>query len=664
MSALVSIVIPTYNQAQYLKIALESLLAQTYGHWEAIVVNNFSNDDTQKVVESFSDPRIRFYNFSNGGVIAKARNEGIRHAKGEYVAFLDSDDTWYPRKLELCLPLFERADLVWHGTRIVKEGKTLTFINNTQILRPSFEQLLYRGNCVATSSVIVKKSALEEVGSFKEIPDYVTAEDYDLWLRLAHAGFRLELLPTVLGDYLVHSSGASRNAYRNLKAASAVVHAHHKRLGQNGFSAARNLLDRESSLLRGAGATASVASEHALAVRFLVNAVQTYPLGVKNYIALLRELFLCFPNARKLSLAVFSLCFFFVANTLYFRELTLAIAESGEDFLPGMLYYTHIIADYKAYIGNIELMKLGEFKLGLNNNTGVAFIYFGLMKFIGLDTEHLPYLAFALNNVLILLSFFLFRKILFKLELPRHYQWFFFLNPALVYYSQLVYKEIPSLFFILLLTYGLMQRRWFGVVVASLASALVRLQLSPVGILAFIGYRMRSFLPFALCVYILISLAGAVLFKPEILSYQYGAMGEGVVGITSALNEKYFIGSLLLNPLKAVQYYYDVIRSVSFVDFGESHIDIYKLRDVPFALFLLFLTPALLRCFLNIRYFMSTHARALMVVILMYVTVLFLNPIVHARYLFPISYLCVLLGLFVKKGRGRFGGAREPSLLQ
>ena len=89
---LVSIVIPTYNHANYLSKALQSVLDQTYKNWEAIVIDNHSTDDTNEVINRYVDPRIKYLKIHNCGVIAKSRNVGIQTAKGEWIAFLDSDD--------------------------------------------------------------------------------------------------------------------------------------------------------------------------------------------------------------------------------------------------------------------------------------------------------------------------------------------------------------------------------------------------------------------------------------------------------------------------------------------------------------------------------------------------------------------------------------------
>ena len=99
MAPLFAVVIPTYNQADYLKEAIDSVLAQSFTDFEIVVVNNHSTDNTREVIDSFNDPRITSIDFSNDGVIGAGRNVGIRAAKSDYVCFLDSDDTWYPEKL-------------------------------------------------------------------------------------------------------------------------------------------------------------------------------------------------------------------------------------------------------------------------------------------------------------------------------------------------------------------------------------------------------------------------------------------------------------------------------------------------------------------------------------------------------------------------------------
>ncbi len=221
---LVSIVIPTYNHAHFLTEAIHSLLKQTCTAWEAIIVNNFSTDDTERVVAGFKDARIRLINFANSGVIAASRNAGIRLATAEYVAFLDSDDFWQPRKLEICLSVLKQQKLDWvcHGERWFGDGidKKVTY---GPLSRASFDALLYKGNCISTSAVVVRRSSLATLGGFNESPEFVTSEDYELWLRLAQSGAKLNFIDEILGAYRIHAGGQSRGAIRNMLATSAVV---------------------------------------------------------------------------------------------------------------------------------------------------------------------------------------------------------------------------------------------------------------------------------------------------------------------------------------------------------------------------------------------------------------------------------------------------------
>ena len=117
---LVSIIIPTYNHANFLGKALRSLLDQTFKNWEALVIDNQSSDGTNKIIKKFKDSRIKYFKISNKGIIAKSRNLGIKASKGKWIAFLDSDDWWTKNKLEVCVKNISRnVDLIYHDLEIV-----------------------------------------------------------------------------------------------------------------------------------------------------------------------------------------------------------------------------------------------------------------------------------------------------------------------------------------------------------------------------------------------------------------------------------------------------------------------------------------------------------------------------------------------------------------
>ncbi|KIC63424.1 glycosyltransferase family 2 protein [Chryseobacterium taiwanense] len=197
-----SIVIPTYNHAELIGRCIESLLCQSYQNWEAIVVNNFSEDNTIEVVERYNDPRIRLINNANGGVIAVSRNKGLSVAKGNWICFLDSDDWWYPNKLEVCLPYLNDYDLVHHNLDIYTSlGKSNKIAKGRDLEGNFYKNLLIKGNGVLNSSVIIKKEIVDWIGKISEDKMLIAVEDYDYWIRAAKVTDRFKYIKQSLGGY-------------------------------------------------------------------------------------------------------------------------------------------------------------------------------------------------------------------------------------------------------------------------------------------------------------------------------------------------------------------------------------------------------------------------------------------------------------------------------
>lgn len=214
VNPLVSVVIPTYNHARYLGRALQSVLDQTYSNWEAIVIDNHSTDNTDEVMASFSDPRISYLKIRNNGVIAASRNAGIRAAKGEWVAFLDSDDWWTSDKLQVCFGYFNgKVDLVYHDLEIISDKPRIfrrKRIKSWQVKEPVLMDLMLRGNAISNSSVVVRNSLLEKIGGINESREMIAAEDYNTWLRIAQFTNQFVYLPRRLGYYLQHNNNISQ----------------------------------------------------------------------------------------------------------------------------------------------------------------------------------------------------------------------------------------------------------------------------------------------------------------------------------------------------------------------------------------------------------------------------------------------------------------------
>lgn len=216
MTGLVSVVIPNHNYAAYVGDAVRSVHAQRDASVEVVVVDNGSTDDSLDVLRQFGDT-IRVVVQSNLGQ-SGARNAGVLAARGEFVAFLDADDSWLPTKLERCLAAFDRdptIDFVCHDETVSRDGAVLRTARYGRALDGLYERLLFEGNAVSTSAVVVRRAKLAEVGGFREDPRFDTVEDYDLWMRLAKVS-RFHFLHEVLGDYrLAEGSASSRAKYHH-----------------------------------------------------------------------------------------------------------------------------------------------------------------------------------------------------------------------------------------------------------------------------------------------------------------------------------------------------------------------------------------------------------------------------------------------------------------
>jgi glycosyltransferase involved in cell wall biosynthesis len=283
---IVTVVIPTYNHAHFLREALSSLCAQTYVDWEAIVVNNFSKDDTIAVVESFADSRIRLENFSNNGIIAASRNRGIALARGNYLAFLDSDDTWYPEKLARCMTFFDgNVGLVCHGLHWIGEQERDVFCGPEQ--RASFDALLDYGNCITPSATVVRKDWVEKVGGFSEDTEKVTSEDYHLWIKLAQAGTTMRFMSEILGQYRVHSGNQSGSVMRHLRSVLSVFEEFFPEEALRSDAVRKRMRRRYCLAYYGAGRAMQRNGQYIQSWPLLFRAIAYSPLFIKNYAAII-----------------------------------------------------------------------------------------------------------------------------------------------------------------------------------------------------------------------------------------------------------------------------------------------------------------------------------------------------------------------------------------
>tara|TARA_B100001971_G_C18223540_1_gene558814 strand:+ start:815 stop:1630 length:816 start_codon:yes stop_codon:yes gene_type:complete len=201
---LVSVVMPTYNYAHFIGDAIRSVLNQTYENLELIIIDNYSEDNTEDVIGSFGESRIKYKKFSNNGIIAASRNVGIRESRGKYIAFLDSDDMWESTKIEKQIEIIENNDnvfLVYTRYIIMRNGTFLRIQPKREKMKSgkAFIPLFLSNNFIGTSTVLLRNILEEDGFLFDEDTKLRCSEDFALWLKIAkdnHIAFVDEPLVT------------------------------------------------------------------------------------------------------------------------------------------------------------------------------------------------------------------------------------------------------------------------------------------------------------------------------------------------------------------------------------------------------------------------------------------------------------------------------------
>ncbi len=215
MDSLVSIIIPCYNARDYIREAVDSALAQTYQNIEIIVIDDGSTDDTKNILEPYiTSGKIQYIYQQNKG-LAGARNAGIRSAKGDFIAFLDSDDLFLPEKINEQMKILREhpefgvcySDLM-HFTDPPSGGDPAarTFYHHRYRYSSGniFEPLLHR-QFVNPLTIMVRREIFDRYGVFNEA--LRRSEDWELWLRWAHAGVKFYYLDAILAEYRIRTVG-------------------------------------------------------------------------------------------------------------------------------------------------------------------------------------------------------------------------------------------------------------------------------------------------------------------------------------------------------------------------------------------------------------------------------------------------------------------------
>lgn len=194
---LFSVIIPSFNRADFIRSAVESVLDQSYKSLELIVIDDGSSDNTRNILESFDDPRLRTIRQENRGV-SHARNRALETARGGYIAFLDSDDKFTPDKLERsCNYIAQYPEInIFHTEEVwYRKGKLLNQKKKHKKPDGDVYAKALALCCISISTAVIRKNVFDAIGGFDE--GLEACEDYDFWLRASNK-FRVKLIPEYL----------------------------------------------------------------------------------------------------------------------------------------------------------------------------------------------------------------------------------------------------------------------------------------------------------------------------------------------------------------------------------------------------------------------------------------------------------------------------------
>ena len=219
MNPKISVIICTYNRAHYIVQAIESVLRQDFTDLEIIIIDDASNDNTGEIVKKYSnqDPRIKYFLNEHNLGIAKNRNKGVRLARGQYIAMLDSDDYWIGKdKLQKQFAFLE----AWPEVGLIGTDISRVDENSLELGKDYFEtvdsairkKILLR-NQFAQSSILFRKDVFNNVGGYDE--SFSVAEDYDLWLRMGKIS-KLANLKETATAYRLHIGSISKNRIKEM----------------------------------------------------------------------------------------------------------------------------------------------------------------------------------------------------------------------------------------------------------------------------------------------------------------------------------------------------------------------------------------------------------------------------------------------------------------
>ncbi len=213
---IVSVIIPVYNSERYINKTLDSVLAQTYKLIEIVLVDDCSTDNTEQLINEYTEKHdnITYYQLKKNSGAAIARNKALELAKGRYFAFLDSDDLWYPQKINKQLTLMKQKNIsiCYTAIEMIDENDRL-IKGKRNVLEKVDYNFLLKNTMLATSTIVIDRKL---VGSF-EMPLIRSGQDYATWLQLMRNGTNAHGINEVLVKYRKSRNSLSSNKIKGIK---------------------------------------------------------------------------------------------------------------------------------------------------------------------------------------------------------------------------------------------------------------------------------------------------------------------------------------------------------------------------------------------------------------------------------------------------------------
>lgn len=228
----ISVITPTYNRARFLPAAVASVLSQTFGDFELIIMDDGSEDNTPDVLKPFlADRRVRYVYQENQGQ-SHARNLALKQATGDFIAFLDSDDVWARDKLEKQLAVFRansEVDIVHGDEATINEQGSVVSLQNMRRYSGRITRYLLADNSVSITTALVRRRCFDEMGGFDT--SVGVADDYELWLRFS-ARYCYQYEPGIVASYRVMADQISSDKRRRYAANERIIQQFLARYGE------------------------------------------------------------------------------------------------------------------------------------------------------------------------------------------------------------------------------------------------------------------------------------------------------------------------------------------------------------------------------------------------------------------------------------------------